>query len=233
MDTAVQKKPSFEGLDAIFIDLDHTLFNTQKQKFEFMKQFAEREGSGWSRERQSVFSARQRELFHLWHIGDLNAQEFLLARGKAFCEVFSIAKTPKEGMEMINYSIRNSLELLPGAAEAMERLSRLGLPIYLASTGIYVNQSDRLADTGLLRYFSDLFVSDRVDCPKSNPNFYHSILRMTGIAPERAIMIGDTVTDDIVVAKFVGMQTCWIMGTPNKEIPPEADYYVLGPGDLI
>jgi len=46
-------------------------------------------------------------------------------------------------------------------------------------------------------------------------------------------MIGDTVTDDIVVAKSVGMQTCWIMGTPDKEIPPEADYYVLGPGDLI
>jgi len=232
MGTAVQKKPSFEGLDAIFIDLDHTLFNTQKQKFEFMKQFAEREGSGWSREKQSVFSARQRELFRLWHIGDLNAQEFLLARGKTFCEVFSIAKTPKEGMEMINYSIRNSLELLPGAAEAMAHL-QAGAS-HLSCLNRYLRQSVRpTCRHRITSVFSDLFVSDRVDCPKSNPNFYHSILRMTGIAPERAIMIGDTVTDDIVVAKSVGMQTCWIMGTPDKEIPPEADYYVLGPGDLI
>lgn len=227
------KKPCFDGIDAILIDLDQTLFNTREAKFANMRQIAEREGAGWSRELQAVFSRRQKELFELWLEENLTPQEFYYARGAAFCEVFSIPKTKEEGRAFVDASIRNSMELLPGVKEALASLSARNIPLYLASNGTHENQTGRLRQAGIFEYFTDCILPDHMGVPKPNEKFYRHALKVTGSTPERTLMIGDAVFDDIIGAKNVGIQTCWIMGSPDKKIPPEADYYVLGPADLI
>ncbi|MBQ2734357.1 MAG: HAD family hydrolase, partial [Clostridia bacterium] len=68
---------------------------------------------------------------------------------------------------------------------------------------------------------------------KPNAKFYRHALDVLGVEPSRVIMIGDAERDDILGANAVGIRTCYIMGKTDKEIPPEADYYVLGPADLI
>lgn len=233
MDTHKMKKPSFDGIDAILIDLDNTLFDTSKNKLENMKQFANTEGDGWSAEKQSAFSKEQRKLFEQLYNEEILLEEFLLERGAAFCKAFSIPKSKEEGMAMVHESIRRSMDLLPGAAEAVKKLAALKLPLCLASNGVYKNQRGRLEEAGLLPYFTHLFVSDSMGTIKPNAKFYRHALDVLGVEPSRVIMIGDAERDDILGANAVGIRTCYIMGKTDKEIPPEADYYVLGPADLI
>ena len=227
------KRPCFDNVDAILIDLDNTLFDTAKNKLENMKRFANLEGDGWTEEKQAAFSMEQRKLFRQLRDEEILLEDFLLARGAAFCKAFSIPKSDEEGIAMVHASIRQSMDLLPGAAEAVKKLAALKKPLCLASNGVYENQRGRLEEAGLLSYFTRLFVSDSMGSIKPSARFYQHTLDELGVEPSRVLMIGDAKTDDILGAKAVGIRTCYIMGDPNKEILPEADYYVLGPADLI
>ena len=233
MEMPPMKKPCFDGIDAILIDLDNTLFDTSKNKLENMKHFANVEGDGWTAEKQAAFSKEQRALFSQLYNEEITLENFLLERGGAFCRAFSIPKSKEEGMNLVHASIRRSMDLLPGAADAVKKLAALNVPLCIASNGVYKNQQGRLEEAGLLSYFTHLFVSDSMGTIKPCAKFYQYALDVLGVEPSRVMMIGDARTDDICGAKALGIRTCYIMGNPDKEIPPEADYYVLGPADLF
>ena len=227
------KVPSFEGIDAVLIDLDNTLFDSSLTKRLNIKSSVEELGATWTPELHSKFSTLEAVAIRNFYGGKIDSVQYGLDRGQALIDAFGLSITPAEGSQILLDSIKNGFILLPRAKEAIEKLYGLMVPLCIASNGIYVNQKTRLDKLDLTKYFTHIFVSDKVGSTKPLAAFYEHALKTVGTTPERTMMIGDEVTSDIVGAKAAGLKTCFIMRRPGKEIPPEADYYIVGIEDIL
>ncbi len=80
--------------------------------------------------------------------------------------------------------------------------------------GVIANQSPgtraRLSHWGLFQYFDVILASAEEGVSKPNPEIFHRALKAANCSPERAVMIGDRLDNDIAPAKKVGMQTVWV-----------------------
>ena len=80
--------------------------------------------------------------------------------------------------------------------------------------GIIANQSpgsgDRLNRHGILQYIDLVVASAEEGVAKPDKRIFEIALERSKCKPDRAVMIGDRIDNDIVPAKSLGMHTIWI-----------------------
>ena len=104
----------------------------------------------------------------------------------------------------------------------LEKLS-LTHKLYIASNGIGITQHTRLKNNNLNKYFDKIFISEEIDSKKPDREFFDIILKEVGVEDKgEVLMIGDTLTSDILGANNVGIDSCLvdIHGIENSEINP-------------
>lgn len=109
--------------------------------------------------------------------------------------------------------------LMDGALEFAEKVRNEipGARIYIASNGATVNAKGRIASTGLDRYIDGLFVSEEMGVAKPAAAFFDICLRQIGEPRESCIMVGDSLTSDMLGAKNASLKSVWFMPTGNTE----------------
>ena len=55
-----------------------------------------------------------------------------------------------------------------------------------------------------------VYTSEDLKCYKPNPKFFEKILKDNGLTAEEVLFVGDSVTDDVLGPKAVGMKTVWV-----------------------
>ena len=119
---------------------------------------------------------------------------------------------------------------LPGAQEAVERLSRK-YRLFLASNGTASVQHSRLTSAGLYPYFEKVFVSQDIGHNKPSREYFEGCFaQIPGFDPGKAIMVGDSLTSDILGGIRAGIKTCWVNPEhlpPRKDIPADFEIEAL------
>ncbi len=99
---------------------------------------------------------------------------------------------------------------LPGAKEAVISLSRK-YQLYLASNGTASVQHGRLTSAGLYPYFREVFISQEIGYNKPSKEYFDAcFMRIPGFCREKAMMVGDSLTSDILGGIRAGIPTCWV-----------------------
>lgn len=99
---------------------------------------------------------------------------------------------------------------LPGAREAVERLHEK-YRLFLASNGTASVQHSRLTSAGLYPYFEKVFVSQEIGFNKPSREYFDTCFaQIPDFDPEKAIMVGDSLTSDILGGIRAGIKTCWV-----------------------
>ena len=113
-----------------------------------------------------------------------------------------------------------------GAKELLEYLSKKYV-VCAASNGPYEQQEYRLTKSDLLPFIYKVFVSEKANCSKPSKEFFdYCFNNLKGFLVKDAIMIGDSVSADMIGAKEYGMKTCWFDYYKTGEKPESADYTV-------
>jgi len=77
--------------------------------------------------------------------------------------------------------------------------------------GLIANQpkttKNYLQETGLTKYFKVIVLSEDVGYSKPNPKIFLHALATANCQPEKALMVGDRLDNDIAPAKAIGMKT--------------------------
>ena len=55
-----------------------------------------------------------------------------------------------------------------------------------------------------------VYTSEDLKCYKPNPKFFERILKENGLTAEEVLFVGDSITDDVLGPKAVGMKTVWV-----------------------
>ena len=108
--------------------------------------------------------------------------------------------------------------------------------------GIIANQNlgseERLEKLGLLKYIDLVIASAEEGVAKPDLRIFQIALDRANCKPEKALMVGDRIDNDIVPANKIGMKTIWIKQGFGKYCEPKAeieqpDYTVESLNELI
>ena len=99
---------------------------------------------------------------------------------------------------------------LPGAEAAVQSLHKK-YRLFLASNGTASVQHSRLTSAGLYPYFEKVFVSQEMGLNKPSKAYFDACFaRIPGFDPQKAMMVGDSLTSDILGGINAGIKTCWV-----------------------
>ena len=108
--------------------------------------------------------------------------------------------------------------------------------------GIIANQNlgseERLEKLGLLKYIDLVIASAEEGVAKPDLRIFQIALGRANCKPEKALMVGDRIDNDIVPANKIGMKTIWIKQGFGKYCEPKTekeqpDYTVKNLNELI
>ncbi len=117
-----------------------------------------------------------------------------------------------------------------GAEAFLEAVSSK-LDLYIASNGVAATQYSRLESAQIGRHFKDIFISETTGHHKPEREYYdYCFARIPNFDPEKTLMVGDSLTSDILGGKNAGIPTCWFnpKGKPGREdIRPDYEVHSL------
>jgi putative hydrolase of the HAD superfamily len=139
-----------------------------------------------------------------------------------------------EAFEEASHTSR--VQSLPGAQETLRDLSASGVRCALVcDTGLTPGRVVRrhLERLGLLEFLEVQAFSDEVGVPKPDPRTFRAALDPLGVAPNRALHVGDLRRTDVAGARGLGMQTARLSARHDDTTAlPEADLVVESIPDL-
>jgi HAD superfamily hydrolase (TIGR01509 family) len=105
------------------------------------------------------------------------------------------------------------VQLADGAREAVEAARELGLRLVICSNTLWRSDEDIRRDweeLGFAGLFDGYVSSHSTGFGKPHPAIFDRCLRMAGVGPDEAAIIGDNPSRDMVGARAVGMRSIWI-----------------------
>ncbi len=105
---------------------------------------------------------------------------------------------------------RRAGELIdPDAGAALDDLSR-DHRLALVTNGAPDVQREKLDRAALTHYFAAIVISAELDVGKPDPRIFTAALDAIGVAPDAAVMIGDSLPRDIRGAHNAGLRSIWV-----------------------
>ena len=83
------------------------------------------------------------------------------------------------------------------------------VPLYSMTNGYLKQQENRLDKIGFLKYFENIFASLEIGYNKPDRGFFDHCFEIMPFKPEETLMIGDSLSSDIIGAINAGMHTLW------------------------
>lgn len=132
---------------------------------------------------------------------------------------------PAEMTDIFVGALSTRRDLIPGAVEAVAAIAR-HMPVAIVTNGISQVQHGRFDSSPIMKHVSALVISGETGYAKPDPRLLFAALdRLGGIAPEKALVIGDSLTSDIAAANAAGIDAFWY--NPGRK-PLPGKYVISG-----
>lgn len=131
--------------------------------------------------------------------------------------------------------LKAPIDLLPHVEETIRRLHG-GIPLMIITKGDLFDQEAKVARSGLADFFEYVeIVSEKA------PDTYRTILRRYSLAPERFLMVGNSLKSDILPVLSIGghalhvpYHDTWVNEMADEDKVRQADYHEIAHlGELI
>lgn len=220
-------------IKAVFLDIDDTLLSFSGYVKEAMQEgFALHGLPAYTEDMYPVFEKINNGLWRQIEEGTLSFQKLTEIRWNTVFRALGISFDGRLFEAYFRKKLFGSAVHEPGALPLLGYLSSK-YPLCAVSNGPYEQQINRLRVGGMLDYFCRCFISSRVGAQKPDAAFFDHCFRdlrengFPSLLPEEVMLIGDSLSADILGGKSYGMQTILYNKTndPAKSTPM-ADYTV-------
>jgi HAD superfamily hydrolase (TIGR01509 family) len=196
-------------IEAVVFDMDGVLVDSEQLWDEIREQLARERGGRWSERAQADMMG-------------MSAPEW----SRYMHDVVGLPESPDEiNAEVVRRLLaryEQSLPLLPGAIEAVERLASRW-PLAIASSSNREVIDAVLARAGIAQLFQATVSSEEVERGKPAPDVYLEAARRLGVDATASVAIEDS-RNGIRSAHDAGMR---VIAIPNAHYPPDANALAL------
>lgn len=205
-------------IEFLFLDLDDTILDFHKaERLAIAKTFRE-----FGLEPTDAVLNRYHEINKLhWQRlerGEITRDQVLVGRFQMLFDELGKHADPEQIAQSYEHNLSIGHYYLPGAREAVDALQG-HYRLFLASNGTASVQHSRLTSAGLYPCFEQVFVSQELGFNKPAKEFFDACAaRIPGYNAGKAMMVGDSLTSDILGGIHAGMRTCWV-NPAHKQAP--------------
>lgn len=196
--------------DVILLDADMTLLDFERSEQEALRRILLRYGLTPTEKVEATYSKINRALWDAFARGEVDQDFLVIERFAALARVYNMPWDSRQ----VNRDYMNALGeeawLLDGALDFVRRLSDAELTLAIATNGLPAAQRGRYTGTGLDKLIPHIFISMELGAAKPRPEFFHRILEALSVTDlSRVVMVGDSLTSDILGGNRAGIDTIW------------------------
>lgn len=194
----------------LLFDLDDTLLDFQRAQELAFKKLLEDEDIVYSYNLFEQYEKINKALWRRFEKGELENTEVTRQRFIQFFEQFGKNVDGRETDIRYRSYLAEGNQLFEGVVDMLEKLHKTH-KLYVASNGIGITQHTRLKNNDLNKYFDKIFISEEIGSKKPDREFFEKIFGEVGIEnKDEVLMIGDTLTSDILGANNIGIDSCLV-----------------------
>lgn len=225
------------GKKDIFFDLDHTIWDFEKNAEETLQElFATYRfgtfGFGSAELFIETYNRNNHRLWALYHHGKITKSELRAARfADTFTELgIDPALFPKDFEADYLRLCPQKTHLFPHAHETLGYLQE-NYTLHLISNGFGDAAETKITKCNLKKYFATIVISETVGVHKPHPRIFHYAVSNAKTAIPHSVMVGDSLEADIRGAQNVGMDAIYF-NPCNAEIPSDVRQSITALAEL-
>lgn len=141
--------------------------------------------------------------------GEIDRRQTLLGRFEVLFDELGVAIEPSLAMSTYESMLCIGHYFIPGAEELLQTLHGK-YRLYICSNGSKIVQDSRIASSGIAKYFDGIFISEDMGYNKPDKRFFDACFeRIPGFSADKSIMLGDSLSSDILGARNAGVRSIW------------------------
>ena len=211
----------------VLFDVDDTLLDFGKAEAAAIRKTFERIGIPVTDELIRRYSEINAQQWSRFEKGEITREKLLTERFDILFSELGINVPSEMAQASYEYLLGIGHYFVDGAEELLEALKDK-YELYIVSNGNASVQDRRLKSAGIIPYFKDIFISERVGFNKPSAEFFDACFEhIPGFEKDKAVIVGDRLSSDILGGINAGVKTCWFNprgDAPDPDIP--ADYEI-------
>lgn len=220
--------------DIVLLDADETVFDFKRAEANSLYLMLSEYGVIPTDEMISRYSEINLSFWKLLERGEISREELKVKRfEKFFCEI---------GIKDLDYAVvndkyldnlANSTFLLDGAEEFVKTLNKY-VKVYIATNGLAKAQTGRFAKSAIKNDFDGAFISEQIGVSKPDKEYFDYIFQSLKIVDKsRVIILGDSLTSDMLGGRNAGITTCLFNRSGNFVESELCDYQISNYNDFF
>lgn len=198
-------------IKTVLWDIDGTILNFEKSESYAVKKCFEIYSLGeCTNDMIKRYSAINQKYWRRLEKGELTKQQVLVMRFLEFFDSEGIICSDVEGFNS-EYQIRlGDTVFFNDDGYELISLLRGVVKQYAVTNGTAVAQDRKLKRSGLDKLFDGIFISDKLGAEKPSPEFFDKVFSsIDGIKKDETLIVGDSLTSDILGGNNAGILCCW------------------------
>lgn len=208
----------------ILFDLDETLFDFKKAERIALLKTLDFLGLDSQESFVLLYSRINQEMWKCLERGEITRQKLKIERFRRFLDEAGLQSDPVQAATFYEKSLSEGHYYIDGAEEVVFSLKER-YNLYIVSNGTYRVQTGRLSDASITPCFKDIFISEQLGANKPSRDFFDKCFdRIPDFSRQTAVIVGDSLTSDILGGINAGIRTIWFNPShsqPEGEIVPD------------
>lgn len=197
-------------IEFLFLDLDDTILDFQMAERIAISKTAASLGAEPTDEICARYHRINKEHWERLERKEMTREQLRRERFRVFLQELNVQEDPERVAAVYEKYLGTGHYFLPGADETVASLSQ-NYKLYLVSNGHAAVQKSRLQSANISRWFEDIFISQEIGANKPDIAFFEAAFaRIPGFDKSRAMIVGDSLTSDILGGINAGIATCWV-----------------------
>ena len=200
----------------LLFDADNTLWDFDlSEKFSVFKILSE-ENIEFDPDMMDIWHAVNKLCWHQLEEGLMTAEDLRWVRWERFFMQLNKTGNYTDIGERYSVHLGSTDFMIPGAKILLDKLSQQRT-LVMVTNGLREVQRKRIQNTDIEQFFEAIIISDEVGISKPHKGFFdHAFEKIGHPEKETTLMIGDSLSSDILGGNNYGLDTCWY--NPAKKV---------------
>lgn len=200
----------------VLLDLDDTLFDFHKSEALAVAKTLETFGVRVTEAIVRRYSAINQAQWERLERGEMTREEVKLRRFEILYEELGVDISARETQVVYEKNLSKGHIFIDGAEELVRELSQK-YELYVISNGTLPVQTGRIRSAGIAPYFRGIFISEQIGFVKPQKEFFDACFAKIGnFDREEAVVVGDSLTSDILGGIHAGVRTIRFCPHPKE-----------------
>ena len=191
-------------------DVDQTLLNFKESENYAIRKAFEQFGIPIENEVVKLYSQINDSYWKRFEKGEVSKQEVQLGRFRTLFQEIGLSHVREEEFAPVFQRLLGSVYFYQDDSYTLCKHLKSVCRQFVVTNGVAWTQRNKLKLSGLDKFMEDMFISEEIGMPKPMKEFFDKCFeRIPGFEKERTIIVGDSLTSDMLGGNRAGIACCW------------------------